>query len=212
MPIQYSFGPRPEENGTQFRMWAPQVQSLEVVLYIRDGTKKFYPMDREGDAIFTCFLEGVGEGARYKFRLNGEHEFPDPASPFQPEGVHGPSEVMNPASYSWSDDKWQGIALDKVILYELHIGTFTPEGTFAAVIEKLPEIVDLGVTAIEFLPVADFPGERNWGYDGVDLYAPARCYGRPDDLRRLVDAAHNHGLAVFQDVVYNHLGPDGNYL
>jgi maltooligosyltrehalose trehalohydrolase len=157
-------------------------------------------------------LTEIGPGARYRYRLNGRQTFPDVASRYQPEGVHGPSEVIDPARFQWSDGEWKGIDIRDVIVYELHVGAFTPQGTFDEVRKRLPQLHTLGVTAIELMPVADFPGNRNWGYDGVALFAPARCYGHPDDLRRLVDAAHAQGLAVFLDVVYNHLGPDGNYL
>jgi maltooligosyltrehalose trehalohydrolase len=154
----------------------------------------------------------VGPGDRYRYRLDGAGPFPDPASRSQPLGVHGPSQVVDPGAFRWSDGAWGGADLASLVIYELHVGTFTPEGTFAAAARHLPEVADLGATAVELLPVADFPGERNWGYDGVALFAPARCYGAPDDLRALVDRAHGVGLSVILDVVYNHLGPDGNYL
>ena len=152
-------------------------------------------------------------GTLYRYRLDerDDHVFPDPASRFQPRGVHGPSQVVDPSTFAWTDSEWRAPRLDRTVFYEMHVGTFTPQGTFRGVIERLPYLDDLGVTAIELMPVADFPGERNWGYDGVALFAPARCYGQPDDLRVLVDAAHRHGLAVYLDVVYNHLGPDGAY-
>ncbi len=169
-------------------------------------------MKKSADGLFSAFVEGVSPGDRYRYRVDGRGPFPDPASRFQPEGVHGPSEVIDPRSFSWSDSDWRGSGLDGLVIYEIHVGTFTSEGTFSAVADRLPALVDLGVSAIELMPVADFPGHRNWGYDGVALFSPARCYGKPDDLRRLVDAAHLRGLAVILDVVYNHLGPDGNYL
>ena len=150
-------------------------------------------------------------GDRYKYRFDGT-DWPDPASRFNPEGVHGPAQVIDPRAYTWGDEGWIAPKVSELVIYELHIGTFTPEGSFRAAMEKLDHLVDLGVTAFEIMPVADFPGTRNWGYDGVALYAPARAYGAPDDLRTLVDAAHARGLAVILDVVYNHLGPDGNYL
>jgi maltooligosyltrehalose trehalohydrolase len=155
----------------------------------------------------------VMPGARYAYRIDGDpaRTFPDPASRSQPDGVHGFSEVVDPMVFRWTDDAWRPPPLDRLVFYELHVGTFTPEGTFTAAIAKLPYLKALGVSAIELMPVADFPGERNWGYDGVALFAPARCYGRPDDFRALVDQAHRHGLAVFLDVVYNHFGPDGAY-
>lgn len=162
--------------------------------------------------MFGGLVPGVRAGDRYRYLLDGDGPYPDPASRFQPEGVHGPSEVVDPDQFPWSDGDWKGIPLDELILYELHVGTFSPEGTFAGVTARLPHVVALGVSAIELMPVSDFPGERNWGYDGVALFAPARCYGHPDDLRRLVDTSHRAGLAVLLDVVYNHLGPDGSYL
>jgi maltooligosyltrehalose trehalohydrolase len=157
-------------------------------------------------------LEGVGAGTRYFYRLPDGSRRPDPASRFQPEGVHGPSEVVDPGAFAWTDAAWRGLQPRDLVIYELHTGTFSPSGDFRGVRERLGRLKDLGVTAVELMPVADFPGRRNWGYDGVDLFAPARCYGRPDDLRALVDAAHGLGLAVLLDVVYNHLGPDGAYL
>ena len=153
----------------------------------------------------------MAAGSRYTYRLDRGQSYPDPASRFQPEGVHGPSEVDRPAGVSWSDETWPGLTIDDLIVYELHVGAYTPQGTFAALIDQLPELCRLGVTAIELMPVADFPGRWNWGYDGVDWWAPSRAYGRPEDLRRLVDEAHRHGLGVILDVVYNHFGPDGAY-
>ena len=154
---------------------------------------------------------GIGAGTRYFYRLDGEKDRPDPASRYQPQGVHGPSEVVD-LGFGWTADAWCGIPLQKYIIYELHVGTFTAEGTFDAAIERLPYLAELGVTAVEIMPIAQFPGERNWGYDGVNLFAPQNSYGGPPGLQRLVDAAHRAGLAVVLDVVYNHLGPDGNYL
>jgi maltooligosyltrehalose trehalohydrolase len=169
------------------------------------------PLAKHRDGTFGGFVPGLAAGACYRYRLDGEGPFPDPVSRFQPQGVHGPSEVVDPLAFPWSDAGWRGRPLSEAVIYELHVGTFTPEGTFAAAAEKLSYLRDLGITIVELMPVADFPGARNWGYDGVALYAPARCYGRPDDLRRLVDRAHALGLAVILDVVYNHFGPDGAY-
>jgi len=212
MTWQPRFGAIPGPKGTQFRVWAPDAEVVEVELYEgAPGTTK-HSMEKYGDGTFALFLPGVQAGARYAYRVNGQGPFPDPASRFQPEGVHGPSEIVEPCRFAWTDQAWKGRGLEELVLYELHVGTFTPRGTFAGVIDKLPYLAELGVTALELMPVADFPGQRNWGYDGVSLFAPARCYGRPDDLRCLVDVAHAHGLAVHLDVVYNHLGPDGNYL
>ena len=160
----------------------------------------------------SCARLMLRPGDRYWYRLDGDRTLPDPASRFQPEGVHGPSQVIDPQAFAWTDLGWMGTSLQHLIIYELHVGTFSPAGTFAGAAARLDEVARLGVTAIEIMPVAEFPGERNWGYDGVDLFAPSRAYGTPDDLRSLVDTAHALGLAVILDVVYNHLGPEGAYL
>jgi maltooligosyltrehalose trehalohydrolase len=171
------------------------------------------PLARDDHGYWSARFGDIGPGALYRYRLNGRDDqtFPDPASRFQPYGVHGPSQVVEPASFRWTDQEWRPPPREALVLYELHIGTFSPTGTFRGAMERLPYLAQLGVTALELMPLGDFPGERNWGYDGVALFAPARCYGAPDDLRGFVDAAHQHGLAVFLDVVYNHLGPDGAY-
>jgi maltooligosyltrehalose trehalohydrolase len=217
-----SLGAWPDQDGTHFRVWAPAAHHVEVVLESAENKDGFQSspgtktskisMVKAKDGCFSVLVPGVGAGNRYRYSVDGKGDYPDPASRFQPEGVHGPSEVVDPKSFVWSDSSWRGIDLKELIIYELHIGTFTPAGTFSGVIDHLDYLVELGVTAIELMPVADFPGQRNWGYDGVNLYSPARCYGQPDDLRRLVDKGHRRGLAVLLDVVYNHLGPDGNYL
>jgi maltooligosyltrehalose trehalohydrolase len=160
---------------------------------------------------FTATTRG-GAGLRYFYVLDGERRRPDPASRALPEGVHGPSEVVDTGAFAWTDPGWRGMALRDMVLYEIHVGAFTPEGTFEAVIPRLPRLQELGVTSIELMPVASFPGSRNWGYDGVGLFAPQRSYGGPTGLQRLVDACHTCGLAVVLDVVYNHMGPEGNYL
>ena len=158
-------------------------------------------------------MAGTGPGTRYSFRLDDDATpYPDPASRFQPDGPHGPSEVVDPDAYVWKDRAWKGIGREGQVIYELHIGTFTPEGTWAAAAAKLPLLKETGITVVEMMPVNEFPGRFGWGYDGVNLFAPTRLYGGPDDLRRFVDAAHSLGLGVILDVVYNHLGPDGNYL
>ncbi|HEX8670733.1 MAG TPA: glycogen debranching protein GlgX [Longimicrobium sp.] len=200
-----------EETGTRFRVWAPGHESMDVVLYGPDA-ERVVPMEAEGEGYWSAFVEGVGAGARYKLRLDGGDTFPDPASRAQPEGVHGASEVVDPAAFRWTDAGWKGMPLEEMVIYELHVGTITEEGTFDALIRRLDDLVDLGVNAIEPMPVATFPGARNWGYDGVGLFAPAAPYGGPEGLRRLVDAAHARGLAVVMDVVYNHFGPEGNYV
>jgi malto-oligosyltrehalose trehalohydrolase len=169
-------------------------------------------MDSRGEGWHELVTDKTQAGGRYRFLLPGGERVPDPASRYQPEDVHGPSQVVNPAAWSWSDAGWKGQRWEEAVVYELHIGTFTPEGTFRGAIRKLDYLASLGITAIEMMPVADFPGRRNWGYDGVLLYAPDSCYGTPEDLKSLVEAAHQRGMMVLQDVVYNHFGPDGNYL
>jgi maltooligosyltrehalose trehalohydrolase len=200
-----------QDGGVLFRVWARGREAVELVLFEGEAEGQTYTLVPEGDGWFSTFVPGTVAGTRYKYRVDGDGPFPDPASRFQPEGVHGPSEVVD-LSYAWRKVGWQGRTLEELVIYELHVGAATAEGTFEGLISKLPYIRSLGVTAIELMPVADFPGDRNWGYDGVSLWAPARAYGRPEDLQRLVDAAHEEGLAVILDVVYNHLGPDGNYL
>lgn len=195
-------------GGTTFRVWAPAARRIEVA--IEGGAS--HPLAPREHGYHEALVAGAGAGTRYRYRIDGAGPFPDPASRSQPEGVHGPSEVVDPAAFRWTDAGWAGLSLEALSVYELHVGTFSPEGTFAGAAARLPHLVELGVSAIELLPVADFPGNRNWGYDGVSLFAPARCYGTPDDLRRLVDEAHRLGLGVLLDAVYNHLGPDGNHL
>jgi maltooligosyltrehalose trehalohydrolase len=200
-------------EGVRFRVWAPAARQVEVVLFDAAGQAgAAHPLARDAAGYWDGQVAGLGAGARYMYRLDGEKLRPDPAGRYQPAGVHGPSQVVDPASAWGASAGWRGRPLAELVIYETHIGTATPEGTFDAFIEKLPYLQALGVTAIELMPVGDFPGEHNWGYDGVCLFAPARAYGGPDGLKRLVDAAHAQGLAVILDVVYNHLGPDGNYL
>jgi maltooligosyltrehalose trehalohydrolase len=199
------------DTGTTFRVWAPAARTLAVD--IEDGNLAGrHPLARGDDGYFAASIEGVAPGTRYRYRVNGRDPLPDPASRYQPDGVHGASMVIDPRRYAWSDTAWRGMPLDELVIYELHVGTFTEDGTFDAAAERLARVRDLGVTAVEVMPVADFPGRRNWGYDGVALFAPARCYGSPDSFRRFVDRGHALGLAVLLDVVYNHLGPDGAYL
>ncbi|RJS23869.1 malto-oligosyltrehalose trehalohydrolase [Corallococcus sp. H22C18031201] len=201
-------GPR-----VHWRVWAPGHARLEVVLFDADGSERgTLPMLPEPGDCFGAVLDGQGAGLRYKLRVDGEGPFPDPWSRSQPQGVHGPSEVVAPDAFAWTDADWEGPEPRSLVLYEVHVGTATSEGTFEALIPRLRDLRDLGITALELMPVASFPGSRNWGYDGVDLFAPSTCYGGSEGLRRLVDAAHAHGLAVLVDVVYNHFGPDGNYL
>ncbi len=169
-------------------------------------------MERGDSGVFETILAGASASTRYAYSLDGGPPRPDPVSRWQPEGVHGFSCVVDPGAFAWSDAAWDGIRMAEYVIYELHVGTFTEAGTFDAAIAQLPALAELGITAIELMPVAQFPGERNWGYDGVDLYAPQNSYGGPEGLGRLVNAAHERGLAVVLDVVYNHLGPEGNYL
>ncbi|MCC7106152.1 MAG: malto-oligosyltrehalose trehalohydrolase [Chloroflexi bacterium] len=197
--------------GARFRVWAPRARVVDVSLEAPTGPRDV-PMEPLGDGWFQAEIAGVRAGQRYRYRLDGGEAFPDPASRSQPEGPHGPSVVVDPAAYRWGDAAWNGLDPERLAIYELHVGTFTPRGTFEAITEQLLELKALGITAVELMPVAEFPGRWNWGYDGVDLYAPSSVYGGPDGLRRLVDAAHQAGLGMILDVVYNHFGPDGNYL
>jgi maltooligosyltrehalose trehalohydrolase len=206
-------------GGVHFRVWAPRHRAVAVEFVDPEG--EALPLAPEGNGYFSGNAPAAGAGTRYGFRLGdskkasaGERSLvPDPASRFQPEGPHGASQVVDPSAYCWTDADWRGPAsVDGQVIYELHVGTFTPEGTWAAATELVPYLADLGVTAIEVMPVAEFPGTFGWGYDGVDLFAPYHGYGTPDEFRRFVDRAHGLGLAVLLDVVYNHLGPDGNYL
>ncbi|MBA2276606.1 MAG: malto-oligosyltrehalose trehalohydrolase, partial [Chloroflexia bacterium] len=200
------------EGVVEFAVWAPNARHVDVALYGDDATVSHHLLHPENDGRFVATLAAAGAGSRYRFRLDGEQAYPDPYARFQPEGVHGPSEVIDSAAFAWTDGAWPGISADGLVIYELHVGTMTAAGTFAALTNQLPELKRLGVTAIELMPVAQCPGRWNWGYDGVDLFAPSNTYGRPDEMRRLVDTAHATGLGVILDVVYNHLGPEGNYL
>ncbi len=192
-----------------FRIWAPAADTLALLIDAGHGAAAHAPR-RTTHGTWELFVPDIGAGARYAYSLDGGGPRPDPATRFQPDGVHGWSEVIDPSAFIWTDDAWNGIAASQLVLYELHVGAFA--GTFADVESRLGYLRGLGVTAIELMPVADFPGRWNWGYDGVALFAPSRAYGHPDDLRRLVNAAHQAGLAVILDVVYNHLGPEGAYL
>jgi maltooligosyltrehalose trehalohydrolase len=192
----------------RFQVWAPKVHGIEVEL-----KGEFFPMKPQKDGWWSVDIEPAGPGTDYSFRVDGNGpSVADPRSPWQPHGVHGPSRILDHSAFPWADREWQAPPLSSAIIYELHIGTFTPEGTFDAAVHKLDYLRDLGVTHVELMPVASFPGTRGWGYDGVDLFAPQESYGGPDGLKRLVNACHQKGLAVLLDVVYNHLGPDGNYL
>jgi maltooligosyltrehalose trehalohydrolase len=202
-------GAQPLPDGScRFDVWAPAARHVAVELLDPGATCELEPL---GGGYFGAPVGGVEPGRRYRYRLDDGEPLPDPASALQPDGVHGPSAVADPA-FPWSDGGWKGVPLDELVLYELHVGAFTPEGTFDAIAPRLAELADLGVTAIEIMPVSQFPGERNWGYDGVYPYAVQSSYGGPEGLKRLVDAAHAAGVAVCLDVVLNHLGPEGNVL
>lgn len=209
MTFMPRLGAWPVEGGVAFCVWAPKANRVEVIL--EGPVQGLHLLTPTPEGYFAGQVSGIHSGQLYRFRLDGGPSFPDPVSRFQPQGIHGPSQVIELGRFEWTDPAWKGIARADLIIYELHVGTFSSEGIFEGVIQKLPLLRDLGVTAIELMPLADFPGHRNWGYDGVFPFAPARCYGTPGDLQRLVNTAHGLGLAVFLDAVYNHLGPDGNY-
>jgi maltooligosyltrehalose trehalohydrolase len=198
-----------EDGSCKFLVWSPQVERAE--LHLLGPREQLVPMERKESGYYEARVEGLAPGALYRYRLNGEKERADPASRFQPEGVHGPSQVLD-SRFAWEDRPWFGLPLKQYVIYELHVGTFTHEGTFDAVIPHLESLKEIGITAIGLMPVAQFPGDRNWGYDGVYPFAAQNSYGGPESLKRLVNACHRHGLAVVLDVVYNHLGPEGNYL
>ena len=200
------FGARLTPDGASFRLWAPAAKRVDLLL------EKSQPMRRGDDGWFSADIPGVKAGARYKFRIDDEIDVPDPASAFQPDDVSGPSELIDHTDYPWRASQWRGRPWQEAVLVETHVGTFTREGTYRAMIDKLDHLKETGITALELMPLADFAGQRNWGYDGVSWYAPDSAYGRPDDLKALIDEAHLRGLMVFLDVVYNHFGPEGNYL
>lgn len=200
-------------GGVHFRVWAPRRRAVSAVLEGGSGAGAEVPLEPEPGGYFSGRAANAGAGTLYRYRLDGgPGAFPDPASRFQPQGPHGPSQVIDPGGFAWTDRTWRGCGRDGQVIYEMHVGTLTREGTWAAAERELPALADLGVTVLEVMPVADFPGRFGWGYDGVNLFAPTRLYGTPDDLRRFVDRAHALGLGVILDVVYNHLGPDGNYV
>jgi maltooligosyltrehalose trehalohydrolase len=201
------------DNGdAHARVWAPACRSIDVVIERRGREESIVPLTPEVDGFYSGWLKAVADGDRYWYRLDGDRRRPDPVSRFQPDGPHGPSSIVDPSRFPWTDSSWKGLAREGQVLYELHIGTFTPEGTWSAATKYLEHLADVGITVIQMMPVADFAGRWGWGYDGVNLYAPTRLYGTPDDLRRFVDRAHALRLGVILDVVYNHLGPEGNYL
>ncbi len=209
-----SAGVELQESGeAHVRVWAPACRTVEFVTEPANGGKSLVQaLTREAHGYFCGTVHDVDAGTRYWLRLDGSRLRPDPVSRFQPEGPHGPSQIVDACRYAWSDDAWSGPSLDGQVLYEMHVGSFTQEGTWSAAAEQLPELAALGITTVEMMPVADFAGRYGWGYDGVNLYAPTRLYGTPDDLRAFIDRAHAAGIAVILDVVYNHFGPDGNYL
>jgi maltooligosyltrehalose trehalohydrolase len=198
-----------DHRGTHFRVWAPGRKSVEVVFF---DSRLPVPLDAEENGYFAGFGPDVLPGALYKFAIGDRDPYPDPISRFQPSGPHHFSEVIDPDAFQWTDENWSGCLLDGQVIYELHLGSFTKEGTWKAALGKLPYLRETGITVIEVMPVSDFPGKFGWGYDGVQPYAPASLYGTPDDMRSYVNEAHRLGLSVILDVVYNHVGPDGNYL
>ena len=200
-----------EDGSVRFRLWAPAAHKVELGLEKANGANRV-ALKKLDEGWFELVTDAAKPGSLYRFRINGTQEVPDPASRFQPEDVHGPSEVVNPSAFEWRDQEWSGRPWQEAVVYELHVGTFTPSGTFRGVCDRLDYLADLGVTAIELMPLADFPGLRNWGYDGVFTFAPDSVYGRPEDLKQLIQSAHQRGLMVLLDVVYNHFGPEGNYL
>ena len=208
MPFGTEFLP----DGVLFRLWAPGARTVELALEQDNGSPRLAPMTGDGNGWYRLFSPGSGPGSRYRFRIDHTLLVPDPVSRCQAEDVHGPSMVIDPRTFAWQDGSWQGRPWEEAIIYELHTGAFSPDGRFSGIIERLDYLVELGVTAIELMPVADFPGQRNWGYDGALLFAPDSAYGSPDDLKTLVQAAHARNLMVLLDVVYNHFGPEGNYL
>ncbi|HVO64099.1 MAG TPA: malto-oligosyltrehalose trehalohydrolase [Terriglobales bacterium] len=198
-------------EGVRFRLWAPKTD--KVTLHLIDADREtVFTMNKAGDGWLQLVTDRARAGSRYQYEIDGTVKVPDPASRFQPADVHGPSEVIDPNEFEWEDGDWRGRPWNEAVIYELHVGAFSAEGTFAGVEKRLDYLADLGVTAVELMPVSDFPGGRNWGYDGVLPFAPDSNYGRPSDLKRLVQAAHKKGLMMFLDVVYNHFGPEGNYL
>ncbi|MFW6117110.1 MAG: malto-oligosyltrehalose trehalohydrolase [Thermoproteota archaeon] len=194
----------------RFVVWAPLLEDVKVKQV--SPQKRMIPMEKGEWGCWRGVGNQIPPGTRYFYELEGGKKRPDPASDFQPQGVHGPSEVVNHDNFQWSDCNWEGIPLEEMIIYELHVGTFTPPGTFKAITTKLDDLRELGVNSIEIMPVGQFPGKRNWGYDGVQIFAPQNTYGGPWEMKKLIDACHSQGISVILDVVYNHLGPEGNYL
>jgi maltooligosyltrehalose trehalohydrolase len=205
------------DGSAHFRVWASSRTKVEVVIEPGAGSEageaeRAVELAAEGEGYFSGVVAGAGAGTLYRYRLDRDQSYPDPASRFQPDGPHGPSQIVSPDDFTWTDEGWQGVRLRGQVIYEMHVGTFTKEGTWQAAARELEQLNRLGVTVIEIMPIADFAGRFGWGYDGVDLFAPTRLYGTPDDFRRFVDRAHAVGVGVILDVVYNHLGPDGCYV
>ena len=206
------FGAECSDDGSvRFRLWAPAAQEVELCFSVADKSTRIL-LEQRDQGWFELVTDAAKPGAQYCFRINDRREVPDPASRFQPRDVHGPSEVVDPGAFDWQDGAWKGRPWEEAVIYEAHVGAFTPAGTFSAVQERLDYLADLGITALELMPIADFPGRRNWGYDGVFLFAPDSTYGRPEDLKQLIQSAHERGIMVLLDVVYNHFGPEGNYI
>jgi maltooligosyltrehalose trehalohydrolase len=199
------------QGGVHFRVWAPESSSVSVELYSGGRISSVFPLHSESNGYFSGLIAEAKADSLYKLRLESG-SFPDPVSRFQPEGPHGPSQIVDSSRFGWTDQNWMGRAVEDLVIYEMHIGTFTKDGTWRTAAEQLPELKDLGITMLEIMPLADFPGKFGWGYDGVDLFAPTRLYGTPDDLRAFINRAHELEMMVILDVVYNHIGPDGNYL
>jgi maltooligosyltrehalose trehalohydrolase len=206
------FGAEIDEQGhARFSLWAPTAKDVVLETQVNDTATRT-PMRARANGWYETIMPAVGAGVRYRYRIDDELDVPDPASRFNPEGVHGWSLLVDPTRFDWQDEAWRGHDWHELVIYELHVGTFTQEGTYAALIERLPDLARLGITALELLPLASFAGARGWGYDGVLQFAPHPAYGSPDDLKRLIQCAHEHEISVLLDVVYNHFGPDGNYL
>ena len=204
------FGATVEAGGVRFRFWAPGARSAGLLLY--DERVRLVPMQARRDGWFETMIDDARAGTLYRFRVNDQLDAPDPASRHQPADAFGPSAVVDPSAYVWEHNDWSGRPWRDAVFYEMHIGAFTPEGSFDGALRRLAHLAELGVTAIELMPISDFPGARNWGYDGVLPFAPDSAYGAPESLKRLVDAAHGYGLMMFLDIVYNHFGPEGNFL
>jgi malto-oligosyltrehalose trehalohydrolase len=206
------FGAELRDDGSvHFRLWAPSARKVELS-FAREKRSACLPLEQCDKGWFELTTDAAGPGTQYYFRIDDVRDVPDPASRFQPRDVHGPSEVIDPGAFEWHDGAWLGRRWEEAVIYELHVGAFSQSGTFDAVRERLDYFANLGITAVELMPVADFPGKRNWGYDGVFLFAPDSIYGRPEDLKRLIESAHDRGIMMLLDVVYNHFGPEGNYI